>query len=67
MKNVNQDQGEAFYQLLLKIRSQLPANAIIDKENVLQMSKTSSKIILKMHYTLIEDIAIKGETDEGSH
>ncbi len=59
--NHNQDQGEAFYHLLLMIRSKLPAGAKIDKENVLHMEKTRSKISLKMHYTLIEDIAIKGE------
>ncbi len=66
VKNVNQDQGEVFYQLLLSIRSQLPTDAIIDKENVLQMTKTCSKITLKMHYTLLEDIAIKGEKNEES-
>lgn len=64
IKNMNQDQGEVFYQLLLAIRCQLPTDAIIDKENVLQMTKTRSKITLKMHYTLLEDIAIKGENDE---
>lgn len=64
--NYKQDQGEAFYHLLLLIRSQLPVHAKIDKENVLQMTKTRSKITLKMHYTLIEDITIKGEIDEGS-
>ena len=67
IKNHNQDQGEAFYHLLLLIRSQLPAQAKIDKENVLQIKKTHSKITLKMHYTLIEDIGIKGEVNEGSH
>lgn len=67
VKNVGQDQGEAFYQLLLCIRAKLPTDAVIDKENVLQMTKTRSKITLKMHYTLIEDIAVKGEENEGSH
>ena len=67
IKNHNQDQGEAFYHLLLLIRSQLPAQAKIDKETVLQIKKTHSKITLKMHYTLIEDIGIKGEVNEGSH
>lgn len=67
IQNVNQDQAEAFYQLLLAIRSQIPTDAVIDKENVLQMTRTSSKITLKMHYTLLEDIAIKGEEDEGSY
>ncbi|MDE6953973.1 MAG: sporulation protein YqfD [Erysipelotrichales bacterium] len=65
--NHNQDKGEAFYHLLLLIRSQLPANAKIDKENVLQMKRTRSKITLKMHYTLLEDISVKGESNEGSH
>lgn len=67
IENHNQDQGEAFYQLLLNIRSRLPTNVKIDKENVLQFKKTRSKIILKMHYTFIENIAIKGENHEGSH
>ena len=67
VKNVDQDDGEVFYQLLLKIRSQLPSDVVIDKENVLQIDKNSSTITLKMHYTLIEDIAIKGETNEESH
>ncbi|MCD7840701.1 MAG: sporulation protein YqfD, partial [Erysipelotrichaceae bacterium] len=62
--NHNQDYGDAFYELLLKIRSQIPTNAVIDKENVLQMNKTSSTITLKMHYTLIEDIAVKGDYNE---
>ena len=61
IQNVNQDQGEVFYQLLLSIRAKLPTDAIIDKENVLQMTKTRSKITLKVHYTLLEDIAVKGE------
>lgn len=67
VKNVNQDQGDVFYQLLLLIRAQLPTDAVIDKENVLQITRTRSKITLKVHYTLIEDIAIKGEENEGSH
>lgn len=61
------DQAEVFYELLLKIRSQLPANAWIDKENVLQINRNHSKITLKMEYTLIEDIALKGDQDERSH
>lgn len=65
--NKGQDQGEVFYDLLLKIRAKIPTDALIDKENVLQMTKTRSKITLKMHYTLLEDIGIKGEENEGSH
>lgn len=61
VKNKNQDQGEVFYELLLKIRSKLPANVTIDKEKVLQIERTRSKITLKMHYTLLEDIAVKKE------
>ncbi|MFR6100410.1 MAG: hypothetical protein ACLUIS_10300 [Longibaculum sp.] len=53
--------------MLLSIRSSLPSDAIIDKENVLQITKTRSKITLKMHYTLLEDIAVKGEGNEESH
>jgi len=67
ISNHGQDQGEAFYHLLLLIRSQLPTQAVIDKEKVLQITKSHSKITLKMHYTLIEDIGIKGEVNEGSH
>lgn len=67
IKNQGQDQGEVFYHLLLLIRSQLPAQAKIDKEKVLQISKSHSKITLKMHYTLIEDIGVKGEINERSH
>ncbi len=50
--------------MLLNIRTQIPTEAVIDKENVLQMTSTRSKITLKMHYTLIEDIAVKGEDNE---
>ena len=64
LPNKKQDHGEAFYQLLLNIRAQIPTEAVIDKENVLQMTSTRSKITLKMHYTLIEDIAVKGEDNE---
>lgn len=64
LPNKKQDYGEAFYQLLLNIRAQIPTEAVIDKENVLQMTSTRSKITLKMHYTLIEDIAVKGEDNE---
>lgn len=51
----------------MSIRAKLPTDAVIDKENVLQMTKTRSKITLKVHYTLLEDIAIKGEENEGNH
>lgn len=57
--NHNQDMSSAFYQLLLMIRSKIPVDAFIDKENVLQIEKSSSKITLRMHYTLLENIAIK--------
>lgn len=56
-----QDYLESFYHLLLLIRMQLPADVVIDKENVLQIERSSSKITLKMHYTLLEDIALKKE------
>ena len=65
--NVNGDFAQIFYCLLLQIRSKIPTDAYIDKENVLQIEKSSSKIVLKMHYTLIEDITEKGEIDEGSN
>lgn len=59
--NKKQDYTDAFYHLLLLIRAKLPADVIVDKENVLQIERTSSKITLKMHYTLLEDIAVKKE------
>lgn len=61
INNTDQDQSSAFYHLLLLIRSQIPTDAKISKENVLQIERTRSKIILKMHYTLLEDIAVKKE------
>lgn len=61
VKNTNQDYIDTFYYLLLSIRSKLPADAIIDKENVLQIEKTRSTITLRMHYTLLENIAQKKE------
>ena len=65
-----------FYELLLRIRSQIPTDVIIDKENVLQFKRTSSKITLTMHYTFLENIAepgdpmpeiTEGETNEENH
>ena len=58
INNTDQDQSSAFYHLLLLIRSQIPTDAKISKENVLQIERTRSKIILKMHYTLLEDTFI---------
>ena len=61
------NESDVFFYLLLKIRSQIPLNAFIDKENVLQISKSNSKMKLTIQYTLIEDIACKGEKNEGSY
>ncbi len=55
------DQGDVFNELLLKIRESLPADCIIDKENVVQFIETEGVVTLKVHYTLIENIACKGE------
>ncbi len=63
----NYNESDVFFYLLLKIRSQIPLNALIDKENVLQISKSNSKMKLSIQYTLIEDIACKGEKNEGSY
>lgn len=59
--------AEAFYELLLSIRSNINNGAIIDVEKVLQIDSSHSTITLKMHYTLIEDIAIEGELNEENH
>ena len=59
--------AEVFYELLLSIRSKINNGAIIDVEKVLQIDKSHSTITLKMHYTLIEDIAIEGELNEENH
>lgn len=67
VKSVNQDRGEVFYQLLLSIRAKLPTDAVTGKENALQMTKTHSKITLKVYYTLLEDITIRREENEGNH
>lgn len=61
VKNKNQDQSDVFYQLLLLIRANIPVDAKISRENVLQIERTRSKITLTMHYTLLEDIAMKKE------
>ena len=59
--------AEVFYELLLSIRSKINNGAIIDVEKVLQIDKSHSTITLKMHYTLIENIAIEGESREENH
>lgn len=59
--NCKNDFTESFLFLLLNIRSKIPLNAVIDKENVLQISKTNSKIEIRVQYTLIENIGVKGE------
>lgn len=65
--NKDKNLSENFLRLLLKIRSRIPADAIIDKENVLQISSTNSKIDIVVQYTLKENIAVKGDRNEGSH
>lgn len=42
-------------------RSKLVADAVINKENVLQITNNRSKITLQMHDILIKNIAVKGE------
>lgn len=67
-KNTNkQDEAETFYELLLSIRSKINITATIDVEKVLQIKRSHSTISLKMHYTLIEDIAVEGDTSEENH
>lgn len=63
-----QDEADDFNTLLLNIRhelqQQLGDDAKIDKEKVLHYSIDNSKIRLKVHYTVIEDIACKGDMNE---
>lgn len=63
-----QDEADDFNTLLLQIRNelqqQLGSEAKIDKEKVLHYSIDNSKIKLKVHYTVIEDIACKGDMNE---
>lgn len=52
---------EAFIEMLNKIRGEVGKNInnddeYIEKENILQFDIIASKIILKVHYTLVEDI-----------
>ena len=62
------DEADDFNTLLLQIRqeleSQLGNEAKIDKEKVLHYNKDNSKITLKVHYTVIEDIGCKGDINE---
>lgn len=62
------DEGEAFSELLKQVRDELEKltknEFTIDQEKVLQFSINDSKIVMKVHYTLIENIACKGEINE---
>ena len=66
-KFLKEDDVQLFYELLLSIRSKIPSGVKIDVEKVLQIDRTHSTITLKMHYTLIENIAIEGESREENH
>ncbi len=66
-KTKEKDNSEIFYELLLSIRSKIKVGSKIDKEKVLQIERSHSTITLKMHYTLIEDIAIEGDNREENH
>lgn len=58
------DKGEAFSYLLFKIRMKLQAIDKIDRERVVEYGIINNKIVLKIQYILVEDIGIKGETNE---
>ncbi|MFV0392812.1 MAG: sporulation protein YqfD [Coprobacillaceae bacterium] len=61
------DEGEGFSYLLFSIRSQLHAVDKIDSEKVLEYGIIDNKLVLKVQYILIEDIAEKGEVNEASN
>lgn len=62
------DEADNFNTLLLRIRNELSTylgkDAKIDNEKVLQYEVDDSKIRLRVHYTVIEDIACKGDMNE---
>lgn len=66
-KSNSKDNAQIFYELLLSIRTKINVGSKIDVEKVLQIERSHSTITLKMHYTLIEDIAIEGESREEDH
>ena len=45
--------------MLFQIRSKLPAHVKIDKEKVIYYGIMNKKIVLKMQYVFIENIAVK--------
>lgn len=65
------DQAEAFSELLKQIRDELGQSIgkefTIDQEKVLQFTIKDSRIVMKVHYTVIEDIACKGEINESDN
>lgn len=61
------DKGEAFSYLLFKIRMQLQSIDKIDREKVVGYGIIDKKLVLKVQYVLVEDIAVKGEPNEASH
>lgn len=62
------DEADAFNTLLMEIRNELSAiigqEAKIDKENILLFTGDDSTIRMKVHYTVIEDVACKGDMNE---
>lgn len=64
MKNSKVDKGDAFYQLLLQIRNKIDKIDKIDSEKVLDYGIIDKQIVLKMQYIFVEDIAVKGETND---
>lgn len=65
---VSNDQAEGFSLLLQQSRHSLEQliskNAKIDHEKVLQFTINDSTMKMKVHYTVIENIACKGDFDE---
>lgn len=61
------DEGEGFSYLLFSIRSKLQVIDKIDSEKVLEYGIIDNKLVLKVQYVFIEDIAEKGEFNEASN
>lgn len=61
------DEGEGFSYLLFSIRAKLHEIEKIDSEKVVEYGIIDNKLVLKVQYVFIEDIAQKGEFNEASN
>lgn len=55
----NLSKEDCFEYLLFQIRSKLPENVKIDKEKIISYDIIDKKLVLKMQYVFIENIAVK--------